>query len=48
MFQSGLGTEEISSALGMSTVEIIQLLKLSSLSKQAEQLKNNKNIPSLA
>ncbi|HID03171.1 MAG TPA: hypothetical protein EYP18_08200 [Desulfobacterales bacterium] len=48
MFQSGLATEEISSALGMSTIEIAQLLKLSSLSKQAEQFNDDKNILSLA
>ncbi len=48
MFQSGMATEEISSALGMSNIEITQLLKLSTLREQAKQFKNNKNIVSLA
>ena len=48
MFQSGMATEEISSALGMSNIEITQLLKLSTLREQAKQFENNKNIISLA
>jgi hypothetical protein len=47
MFQSGLATEEISSALGMSNIEITQLIKLSTLGKQAEQFDNEENILSL-
>jgi len=41
MVKSGMATAEISSALGMSHIEITQLIKLSSLRKQAEQLKND-------
>ncbi|MBL4902528.1 hypothetical protein JYT30_00485 [Desulfotalea psychrophila] len=41
MFKSGMATAEISAALGMSNIEITQLIKLSSLRKQAEQLKQN-------
>ena len=37
MFRSGIPTEEISSALGMSSYEITQLLKLSALAQKTEQ-----------
>ncbi len=36
MFRSGIPTEEISAALGMSTQEITQLIKLSALSQKTE------------
>ncbi len=36
MFQSGMHTDEISSALGMSTTEITQLLKLARITCKAE------------
>ncbi len=36
MFQSGMHKDEISSALGMSTTEITQLLKLASITCKAE------------
>ncbi len=36
MFRSGIPTEEISAALGMSSHEITQLLKLSALAKKTE------------
>jgi hypothetical protein len=36
MFRSGIPTEEISAALGMSSYEITQLLKLSALANKTE------------
>lgn len=48
MFRSGMATEEISSTLGMSTIEIAQLIKLSALGRQSEQFDNDEDILSLA
>jgi hypothetical protein len=48
MFQSGMATEEISSTLGMSNIEIGQLIKLSALGRQSEQFDNDEDILSLA
>lgn len=48
MFQSGMATEEISATLGISNIEIAQLINLSALGRQAEQFDNDENSLSLA
>lgn len=47
MFQSGMQTEEISSALGMSRNEITQLLKLASISCESEHYNNENKMLSI-
>jgi len=44
MAQSGMNTDEISLALGMSNTEITQLLKLSSLCRQDKQTENDTTV----